>query len=206
MDREYGFQDRLAMSRGVSQTTDVADIILENVPGALQVHPAHKINDRHGTDYWVEHARGDHLSVDTKIREEDWAAKPAPFTADDLALETWSVVEENIPGWTRDATKRTDYVLWFWQDTRRWCLIPFSLLCAVFRNNWAAWSHKYKTKQQTTTDMGRVYHSECVFVPRREVWASIYLRFSGVPKPPIKQNESDSETVVFDNDLPPLSF
>lgn len=31
-----------------------------------------------------------------------------------------------------------------------------------------------------TPRAGRGYHSECVFVPRREVWATIYKRFGGV--------------------------
>src|SRR3990167_1888673 len=106
--REYGFDDRLALSQGVSKGASVETIILANLPGACSVTSSHKTNDRNGTDWWVEIQGGHHLSVDAKVREEDWAAKPAPQKADDLALETWSVIERNKVGWTRDRTKRTD--------------------------------------------------------------------------------------------------
>lgn len=177
---EYGFQERLALSQGVSQSRDIKDILLENIPGALNAYPAHTENDRNGTDWWIEHITGRHLSIDCKVRESDWAATHP--SEDDLALETWSVVEAEIPGWTRDIKKRTDYVLWFWLDTGRWCLVPFSMLCRVFGDKWQDWSGKYKTaRQRTPRSNGQSYHSECVFVPRREIWAEIYRTFGGSP-------------------------
>jgi ribose-phosphate pyrophosphokinase len=54
-----------------------------------------------------------------KVRDEDWAFKPGRNAADDLALETWSVIEKQVIGWTRNQSKMTDYVLWFWRDRRR---------------------------------------------------------------------------------------
>ncbi len=177
--RHYGFHKQLSMSQGVSDSEDVRALLLRVIPGACQVIQAHEANDRNGTDYWVEHERGRFLSIDCKIREEDWSAKPPPLTADDLALEIWSVVERRIVGWTRDRKKQTDYVLWFWLDTRRWCLIPFLQLCGVFEENWELWQSNYKHPQQYTPDGD--YHSECVFVPRHEVWASIITKFGGTP-------------------------
>lgn len=178
--RRYEFGERLAMSQGVSGNTSIEAILLEAIPGALSARPAHKKNDRHGVDWWVE-CDGRHLAVDVKARGEDWASKPRPYTADDLALETWSVIERNVVGWTRDESKRTDYVLWFWQDTRRWCLIPFPFLCRVFSERWQEWHAAYEHHKQHTPRADGGYHSECVYVPRRVVWASIYERFSGVP-------------------------
>ena len=179
--REYGFDDRLALSQGVSKGASVETIILANLPGACSVTSSHKTNDRNGTDWWVEIQGGHHLSVDAKVREEDWAAKPAPQKADDLALETWSVIERNKVGWTRDRTKRTDYVLWLWLDTGRWCLVPFQMLCQVFETRWQDWRSQYKTSRQHTPHTNGGWHSECIFVPRKEVWAAIYLQFGGRP-------------------------
>ncbi len=173
---EYSFADQLDGSR---RDAPIESILLQNIPGAVAVHPAHASNDRRGTDFWVEHVRGDHLSVDVKVRTEDWAAKPDG--ADDLALETWSVVEAEKIGWTRDATKRTDYVLWYWKDTGRWCLVPFAMLCLVFQEHWQDWAQRYATHRQYTPDYGG-YHSECVFVPRPEVWSEIYRRCSGISR------------------------
>lgn len=171
-------QDQLVMSDGYAASKGVQAILLENVPSALQVQRAHTTNDRRGTDWWVECNQGQHLSVDCKIRAEDFAAKNPD--SDDLALETWSVVEQQIVGWTRDHNKRTDYVLWHWQDTGRWALVPFPMLCAVFSRSWQHWSALYKTaRQRTNRNNGSHYHSECVFVPRRVIWASIYEQYSG---------------------------
>lgn len=177
--QSYQFNERLAMSCGVSTDATVGDILTTNIPGALAAYPAHSVNDRNGTDWWVEHSSGRHLSVDCKVRDTDWQATHPE--EDDLALETWSVVEAQKQGWTRDSTKRTDYILWLWRDTGRWCLVPFHLLCAVFSENWEGWRNAYKTRRQHTPGYGNGYHSECVFVPRREVWGAIYRRFSGSP-------------------------
>ena len=165
------------MSQGVCETRSIHAILLENIPGAISVEKACEDDDRKGTDYWVRHKRMEPLSIDVKVRGTDWAAKPPPYNADDLALETWSVVERQVPGWTRDDRKQTDYIMWFWSDTGRWCIVPFTLLCGAFSAEWESWRERYKTRQQYTPERG--YHSECVFVPRREVWASIYRIYGG---------------------------
>ena len=177
MPLEYGFDEQLVFSQGVAENASVEAILLANLPGACQVIPAHQSNDMNGTDWWVETRSGSFLSVDAKIRRTDWSAKGA----DDLALESWSVVEKNVVGWTRNTKKRTDYVLWLWKDTGRWCLVPFQMLCLVFEGNWQEWAQRYKTSRQLTSRDGwrDSYHSECIFVPRREVWAEIYRHFGG---------------------------
>lgn len=177
MSLEYGFNDRLRMSQGVAANADVRSALLAEIPGAVNVYAAHSSNDRQGVDWWVEMSTARHLAVDAKVRETDWAATHP--NEDDVALETWSVVEKNIPGWTRDANKRCDYVLWLWKDTGRFCLVPFPMLCRVFEFQWQNWASKYKTARQFTPRANGGYHSECVFVPRRELWASIYRRFGG---------------------------
>ena len=175
MPLEYAFGERMAMSTGRAASSDIAAILLAEIPGAVNATIAAATNDRQGVDWWVEMSTARHLAVDCKVREVDWAASHP--NEDDLALETYSVVERSIAGWTRDANKRCDYILWLWVDTRRFCLVPFPMLCRVFTTNWQAWRKKYKTRQQFTP--GRDYHSECVFVPRRELWAEIYRHFGG---------------------------
>lgn len=180
---EYDFDERLAMSQGVSATADVYEILVSNIPGAVNVISAHKTNDRNGTDLWVEMSYGGFVSVDVKARGQDWSAKPPPNGADDLALETFSVIEKNVVGWTRNSQKRTDYILWLWKDTGRWCLVPFRFLCRVMEDNWETWRRVYKTKKQYTPRKGASgYHSECVFVPREIVWREIYTYYSGRPQ------------------------
>jgi len=173
---EYDFDTQMAMSNGVHEVASVESIILKHIPGSLSVKRAAAINDRSGTDYWIE-MQGRHLSVDAKVRYEDWwASHPKE---DDLALETWSVVDKKI-GWTRDTNKQTDYVLWLWKDTKRFCLLPFPCLCAVFIANWEKWRNDcgFKVKEQFTHSYNGGWRSECVFVPRRLIWAEIYKRYS----------------------------
>lgn len=176
---EHSFEQKNTDS--FKHEAEITAILLKKFPGARQVISACKENDRKGTDYWVEMCGGYWLSIDVKVRDVDFAAKPDGICSDDLALESWSVFEEQIIGWTRDQAKRTDYVLWYWRDTRRSCLVPFQPLCRVFIDRWEEWAVKYKTARQHTPDKGD-YHSECVFVPRREVWLAIYQTFASTPK------------------------
>lgn len=113
--------------------------------------------DKSGTDYWALRRNLPPLSVDVKVRDEDFA----PRGHDDLALETWSVIGQK-PGWTRDQNKRTDFVLWFWRDTHRFFLVSFPPLCRVFDKYWREWAKKYKVANQSSGD----WESQCVFVPR----------------------------------------
>ena len=181
------FNADLVMSDGVAASSDVRDVLMDRVPGAMGVYRAHEANDRQGTDWWVEISNR-HLAIDAKVRRSDWAATHPD--EDDLALEVWSVkavMKQGVRqrscrqsiGWTLDHQKRTDYVLWLWQDTKRFCLVPFPMLCRVFTEHRADWVRDYRTNEQfTETTRGNGWFSECVFVPRRVVWAEIYRMYS----------------------------
>jgi hypothetical protein len=138
------------------------EILLNKIPGALFAHPSHKANDLRGTDWWVEHV-GRHVSVDVKLRDKDHSIGSDP--KDDVALEIWSVKEKEKVGWTRDASKRTDYVLWYWRQTGRWRWAAFAILCGTFQRHWQAWVLEYGSCKQFTPLETGGYHSECVFVP-----------------------------------------
>jgi hypothetical protein len=170
--QEFSFTERLAFSEGNSASMSIAEVLISAIPGALAAHRAHPTNDRLGIDWFVEMPNGKLLSVDTKVRSEDWASKGK----DDLALETWSVCGKKI-GWTLDATKATDYILWLWTTTGRWALLPFPMLCGVATANMETWKAVYGARRQ---DSGG-WISECVFVPRKEVWSAIYKRYGGQP-------------------------
>ena len=172
MIHQLSFNGRMAFSDGVSTAKSMRDLLVNNIPGAVAAQRAGIGDDRNGTDYWVQHKSGKQISVDCKIREQDYAQQGK----DDLALEIWSVCEKNKVGWTLNESKRTDFILWYWIPTKRWCLISFPILCFVFKKNFAAWSASYQHAKQKTPEWGG-YHSECLFVPRREVWAAIYKHF-----------------------------
>lgn len=174
MTQVCSFDEKLKESEGVSVSANAKEIIIGNIAGAVGVHKSHESNDRSGTDWWVECESGRHLSVDTKVRSFDFQLRGQ----DDLALETWSVVEASKIGWTLDTTKRSDFILWLWTDTGRWCILPFPMLCKVFTQHREDWVSRFKVARQKTKEYGG-YHSECVFVPRRDIWAAMYTHYSG---------------------------
>jgi hypothetical protein len=178
--REFDFTDQLVMSQGHAASADIQEILCSMLPGAVSATPAATANDRQGVDWWVELTSARHLAVDVKVRQQDWA----PHGKDDLALEIWSVVpsvskQRGAIGWTRDSGKKCDYVLWYWQDSQRFCLLPFLPLCHVFTRRWEEWQSRYQTARQHTVSGTSGYLSECVFVPRRVVWREIYESYGG---------------------------
>jgi len=180
--RSYGFNERLDFSHGHSPEPDnVLPFLKHRIPGFVRVRKAAKTNDRSGTDYYIERNGLFSLAIDLKLRDEDWSIKPPDF-ADDLALETLSVVETGKIGWTLDASKSADYILWFWKDTGRFFIVPFPPLCCVFQRYWKEWSVQYRTARQHTPSMRRGWHSECVFVPRIVVMDYIGRWMNGYSK------------------------
>ncbi len=162
-------------------TARITEILMREIPGATSVMRATVEQDKKGTDFWVWRKCRRPLSVDVKVRKIDYTKFQPPDYADDLALETFNVIEQSVPGWTRDENKQTDYILWFWKDTGRWALVPFVLLCIVFRRKWEEWKLQYAPYVQRTPWNGADFHSECVFVPRKVVWREIYNQFAGSP-------------------------
>ncbi len=169
----YGFTERLEFSEQQLGEAGIRAVLKSRIPGCVDVKRASQRYDKQGTDYWAIRGAGlPSLSIDAKVRTPDYLQIKG---RDDLALETWSVIEAGKVGWTRDPAKRTDYILWYWPDTRRMVLVPFPALCAVFAIKWREWAETYKddVHDQETHEWGRVWHSQCVFVPRRVVFDSI---------------------------------
>jgi len=176
MAHSFDFDEELAFSQTATIHDDVRAILLGSIAGATHVVRAGSSLDRSGIDYWVYLSNGMRAGVDTKIRRKDFFAR---FGRDDLALELWSVIEDRKIGWTLNEAKRTEYVLWLWQDTGRWCLVPFLLLCSTFQRRKEKWCRQYKHDIQKTMPGG--YRSECVFVPRDVIWDAIREEFGGDP-------------------------
>ncbi len=176
MSRYYDFAERMVMSEGVQVNADIESILRGALLGVVGVRPATISEDRNGTDHWIDRVNERSLSVDVKARAQDFSVRGH----DDLALELWSVRPDLLTsgklGWTLDPRKQTDYILWIWHDTGRWCLVPFPLLSAAFKVHFDEWCG-YKHAIQNS---GR-WESECIYVPRRVVWRAIYQLFGGTP-------------------------
>ena len=171
--RFYDFDERLRWSEGYL-TQGVSHILKNRLPACVGIEKANELDDRNGTDYWALRDNLPPLSIDVKVRDTDFKAK---FGQDDLALETWSVIYTK-PGWTRDVTKRTDFILWYWQDTGRFFLVSFPILLQVFLRYWERWQKDYKTAKQSSA----TWKSECVFVPRKIVIEKMNSWQTGISK------------------------
>ena len=170
---QFSFNQQLIVSTGTSANPTIGAILLNVIPGAQRVIQALKQDDKAGVDWWVETSATDkRIAVDCKIREDDPQVK---YNSDDLALETWSVVGKSV-GWTLDEKKRCDYILWVFKETGRWVIVPFALLQKSFKARKDEWCSLYRVAQQETD---KRYKSECVFVPRKEIWREIYRQSHG---------------------------
>lgn len=170
---QYNFAERLHWSSGQSRQRSIRDILLPNIPGGIDVTVSSEHEDRNGTDYWIRRISPLRaLSVDAKIRSLDPIVE---YGKDDLALETWSVIEQSKIGWTRNPNKQTDYIFWLFVATNRWVLIPFPMLCQIFSEKWEAWKCIFRVATQSSGS----WHSECVFVDRKTIWRELFLKYGG---------------------------
>ena len=60
-------------------------------------------------------------------------------------------------------------MLWYWKDTKQWCLFPFILLKAVFCEKKDEWAKRFRIEQQSSGE----WQSECIFIPKKLIWAEI---------------------------------
>jgi hypothetical protein len=167
----YYFEEQLVISTGTAANRTIGLILKDVFPGTHRVMHSLEVHDKKGVDWWLEMDSGERIGVDCKILNED----PTHKFGDNLPLETWSVVGKKV-GWTLDHEKITDYVFWFWKDTGRWCYLPFQPLLIAFTAKKDEWVKEFRVAQQNTENK---YKSECVFVPRVEIWREIYRQSSG---------------------------
>lgn len=160
---------QLEFSRGRRLECDL-ETIRGMLTGCVGVRIATPAEDRTGVDYVATLRKGASVRVDAKARSKGcrafWGHGP------DLALEKWSVIPtERDPlgrcGWTLSESSDVDMILFTFDpsDCKDVYLIPFQPLRLAFRHNLPAWERDHKVKRQRTEEAGRVWQSECVFVP-----------------------------------------
>jgi len=188
----FQFDEQMAMADDPAVKEAISAYIRQYFPGVASIERASPAEDKLGTDYWVVLESGKKLSFDIKVRKTDYAYRDPP--QDDLALERWSVVGKKI-GWTQDQNKQTDFILWYWKDSGRFCILSFLKLCSVFKERMTEWIIEYMDEihtQTTFTDHG-IYQSECVLVPREIVMQAIHAKFAGEPTiKPVQVEQAES--------------
>lgn len=183
----HDFRERLAFSEGVEDGPGVLNAIANMVPNATGVRRATEIEDRSGTDYWIDRTHDlPSISIDVKRREfcpiqRGWG--------DDACIETTSVYigpkcgpwldeHRKKPGWTVDYKKRTDFVVYTWPtgDGTRFWILPFVPLCRAARVNWRAWAAQHNEKPAFNRD----YLTLSVYPPRNAIASAMRAFMQGV--------------------------
>lgn len=143
----------------------VTDVLRRRM-GAVDVTVATEQEDRfHGIDYWATLSGTNRVSVDLKVRQENYG---------DLLLEILSDTDRLKPGWTIDRTKRTDYILYLWPGSDS--LVPYPPLRTVTLAKRAEWKVMYRTVVATSDEHS--WRTTSLAVPDRVVWDAIASRMS----------------------------
>ena len=113
------------------------------------------------------------LRVEIKTRAED---PLKAFKNENLLLE---IYDNGKPGWANDPVKQTDYILWLFEDTGRYELMPYPLLNAAVVKNLEDWKKQYEVKETTTQGIHEVYTSQVIIVPINIIWRAMYFLCRG---------------------------
>lgn len=168
----YGFAERLEISRGIREATDM-ETIERLLAGCVHVVKTGRELDRQGVDYIATLRGGSTVLIDAKTRTPGcslyWEQGP------ELALEIYSVCPDDgrsgKVGWTLNEASNVDYILFTFDpiDTKDVYLYPFQLLRTCFRRNLGEWKGRYETGHQKSDS----WRSECIFVPEFVVWEAV---------------------------------
>jgi len=172
----HNFQRSMALTERPDVKVGIEKALRTQLPGLLAIHQADKANDMAGIDYWIEFAGGVMRSVDVKMRSKDFEAQGKPG----LALESWSNMDAEKIGWSRDPSKLCDYVLFYWHSSGRSYLVDFRQLQPLFAREWRNWRGKYGGVIQCNEGRNP-YRSECLFMPTRDLAAALYREYCNAP-------------------------
>lgn len=89
---------------------------------------------RGGIDRVITLSSGKTLTVDEKVRAEDWP---------DIALEYWSDEQRRIPGWVAKDLA-CDFIAYAFVPSQTCHLLPFQTLRQAWRINCREWVKKYR--------------------------------------------------------------
>ena len=178
----HDFDAKLAASDSAQIRGLVGQSLHKNVGSDfLKLHKTALDNDLHGADYLAEFRHGRTRLIEAKVRREDWLPRGQEA---DLALETWADVDAETPGWTRDFTKLSDFIVFAWLDTGRTLLLDARLLRAWFSESWVNLRKDFGFKIIPSQRGSRTWRSETVYVPHRQVVAQLAYRQGYVQKLP----------------------
>ena len=169
----HNFRNYLEYSINPELIQKDIETIKKLFPDAVRIEKTPTNKDDGGVDYWV-YLEGKRYGIDIKRRtagcSKFWKEGP------ELALELWSNVEKRQIGWTLDESKKTDIVIFIFDDSdfEQAIWFWFKELLAVFQKQGRNWYDTYFSQYQKTFGINeKWYHSRVLFVPFIVVWTEI---------------------------------
>lgn len=159
------FADKLNYSLGEQQNFDI-QILKSYIPHCVEIRKSNLVEDRNGVDYVAILKGGSKILIDAKTREKG-AKRFWKRNEPELALEVYSVVENNKIGWTLNTSSNVDYILYTFDkdDSNDFYFLPFQMLRKAFLENGKKWKNEYGIKNQASD----TWHSSAIFVPASKV-------------------------------------
>jgi len=114
---------------------------------------------RGGVDRVITLASGRTLTVDEKVREQDWP---------DILLEYWSDEQRRVPGWVAK-NLACDFIAYAFVPSQTCYLLPFQTLRRAWRLNGRDWVGRYKRVEA----QNKGYVTVSVAVPTGELLAAM---------------------------------
>lgn len=121
---------------------------------------------RGGIDRVITLASGKAITVDEKVRTEDWP---------DIALETWSDLERKSPGWMQKDLA-CDFIAYAFVPSQRCYLLPFVTLRRAWLTSGGDWIRMAKAKEggfRFIDAKNRGYTTRSIAVPIPELLSAV---------------------------------
>lgn len=136
----------------------------------LNIHKAHKQNDKLGADYTLEFPGYRHQALDVKIRRQDFSLPCHGGDNRTACLELVANTTNGKIGWSLDPNKITDWVLFYYIESGRWDIYNArELRAAVIR-----YLPRFRKIGKPETQQTGRYESTSLFVSHRDLSAAIY--------------------------------
>lgn len=170
----YSFGDKLSESLK-HQEIDKA-ILRRFFLSCARVDKTDIKDDIKGIDYVVRLKNGREIAVDVK-RRGTGCSKFWKNGMPELALEIYSDLETEKPGWLFDGQKQTDIVSFVFDPSDYVGSFAFStaLLQNAVRRHYSSWVARYVPKIQRSHRNGQTWTSSCLIVPADVVVAGYNL-------------------------------
>lgn len=151
----HDFNERLRFSHDQSGQPWWEEVYRKAFPNFATMADVRKDGwaQRGGVDRVVVLASGRTVTVDEKVREQDWS---------DILLERWSDRDNEEPGWVQKDLV-CDYLAYAFLPSRRCYLLPFLDLRRAWRKHGRDWIARYPTIE--AQNAGWVTESVAVPIP-----------------------------------------